>query len=111
LLIADKAASLFKTTFISLKHKNFRYFWIGQGISLTGTWMQRTAQLWLVYTITKSPFLVGLLGVCQFMPMLLYIICRGVYRPVPEKEYLASHSIAFYASGNHFNDTDLYGCY
>jgi MFS family permease len=41
--------------------------------------MQRTAQLWLVYTITKSPFLVGLLGVCQFMPMLLFTLFAGVF--------------------------------
>lgn len=44
-----------------------------------GTWMQRTAQVWLVYTITKSPLLVGLLGVCQFMPMLLFTLFAGVF--------------------------------
>lgn len=77
--ITNKAVAILKTTFVSLKYKNFRYFWIGQCVSLTGTWMQRTAQLWLVYTITKSPFLVGLLGVCQFMPMLLFTLFAGVF--------------------------------
>ena len=41
--------------------------------------MQRTAQIWLVYTLTKSPLLVGLLGVCQFLPMLLFSLLAGVY--------------------------------
>jgi len=40
--------------------------------------MQRTAQYWLVYTLTKSPLLVGLLGVCQFLPMLLFSLFAGV---------------------------------
>lgn len=79
MLITAKISSALQTTFVSLKYKNFRYFWIGQCISLTGTWMQRTAQVWLVYTITKSPLLVGLLGVCQFMPMLLFTLLAGVF--------------------------------
>jgi MFS family permease len=53
-------------------------FWFGQCISLTGTWMQRTAQTWLVYTVTKSPMKVGLLGVAQFTPLLLFSLFAGV---------------------------------
>ncbi len=64
-------------SFSALKHQNFRYFWFGQCISLLGTWMQRTAQLWLVYSITKSPFLLGILGVFQFGPMLFFSIFAG----------------------------------
>jgi MFS family permease len=64
-------------SYSALKHRNFRYFWIGQCISLIGTWMQRTAQLWLVYSITKSPFLLGILGVFQFGPMLLFSLFAG----------------------------------
>jgi MFS family permease len=76
-------------TFASLKYHNFRYFWIGQCISLTGTWVQRTAQVWLVYTLTKSPFLVGILGVCQFLPMLLFSLFAGVFIDrFPKKQIL-----------------------
>ena len=64
--------------FSSLRYKNFRYFLCGQCISLIGTWMQRTAQIWLVYSITDSPFLVGMVGVCQFTPMLLFTLFAGV---------------------------------
>lgn len=73
-----KASGVFKTTFRSLQYRNFRYFWFGQCISLIGTWMQRTAQVWLVYSITKSPLLVGILGVCQFTPTLLFTLFAGV---------------------------------
>jgi predicted MFS family arabinose efflux permease len=64
-------------SFRALKHQNFRYFWIGQCISLLGTWIQRTSQLWLVYNITRSPFLLGILGVFQFGPMLLFSLFAG----------------------------------
>ena len=67
----------FSQVFSSLQIKNFRYFWLGQCVSLIGTWMQRTAQVWLVYSLTDSPFLVGLIGVCQFTPMLLFTLFAG----------------------------------
>lgn len=66
-----------KNVFSSLQYKNFRYFWLGQCVSLCGTWMQRTAQVWLIYTLTNSPFLVGLIGVSQFTPMLVFALFSG----------------------------------
>lgn len=74
--------SLIKTIyyrFPALENRNFRYFWSTQCISLVGTWMQRTAQQWLVYTLTDSPFLLGLLGIFQFGPILLFSLFAGVY--------------------------------
>jgi MFS family permease len=79
MIMIQRISGMLSTTFASLKYKNFRYFWIGQCISLTGTWMQRTAQVWLVYTLTKSPLLVGVLGACQFLPMLLFSLFAGVF--------------------------------
>lgn len=64
--------------FSSLRHKNFRYFWFGQCISLMGTWVQRTAQAWLVYQMTNSPFLLGVLGVFQFAPVMVLSLFAGV---------------------------------
>jgi len=46
----------------SLRHRNFRLFFIGQGISLIGTWMQGVALPWLVYDITGSVVLLGVVG-------------------------------------------------
>lgn len=65
--------------FPALTHPNFRYFWFGQCLSLLGTWMQKTAQQWLVYDMTKSPLLLGLLGVAQFGPVLLLSLYAGVF--------------------------------
>ncbi|HOP62354.1 MAG TPA: MFS transporter [Spirochaetota bacterium] len=77
--IAVKIFQIFSERFLSLKEINFRYFLAGQSISLIGTWMQRTAQQWLVYSLTNSPFLLGLLGVCQFAPIMLLSLFAGVY--------------------------------
>jgi MFS family permease len=68
----------FNNPFLPLKHRNFRYYWIGMCISLIGTWMQNVAQPWLAYTLTKSALLLGLVGAVQFMPMLLFSLFAGV---------------------------------
>jgi len=76
-------------SFPALKHKNFRYFLSGQSVSLIGTWMQRTAQQWVIYEITKSPFILGLVGVFQFTPMLLFSLFAGVLVDrFPKKRFL-----------------------
>ena len=48
--------------------KNYRYYFIGQGVSLVGTWMQRTALSWYIYTITNSVFWLGFLGFISQIP-------------------------------------------
>src|SRR3989339_398250 len=57
--------------FKSLKHRNFRLFFLGQIISVTGTWLQLTAMPWLVYHITSSTILLGLVGFLSQIPILL----------------------------------------
>lgn len=46
------------------RHRNYRLFFAGQLVSLMGTWMQTVAQSWLVYSLTHSPFLLGLTSFC-----------------------------------------------
>jgi MFS family permease len=46
------------------RHRNYRLFFTGQLVSLMGTWMQTVAQAWLVYSLTHSPFLLGLTTFC-----------------------------------------------
>jgi MFS family permease len=48
--------------FRALRYRNYRLFFIGQGISLIGTWMQQVAMSWLVYSLTNSAFLLGLVA-------------------------------------------------
>ena len=65
-------------TFAALRHRNFRLFFVGQMISLVGTWMQRIAQAWLVLQITNSPFLLGVVGALQWLPVLCFALIGGV---------------------------------
>lgn len=64
--------------FPALKHRNFKLFWIGQIISLVGTWMQNAALGWLVYLITKDRLLLGVMTAVQFTPMLIFSLFAGV---------------------------------
>lgn len=63
----------------ALRHRNFRLFLGGQVISLAGTWMQQVALSWLVYRLTRSPFLLGLVGFAGQLPSLLLAPLAGVW--------------------------------
>jgi MFS family permease len=65
-------------TFRSLHVRNYRLFFIGQLISVTGTWMQQIAQDWLVLDLTDSGVAVGITIGLQFLPMLLFGLVGGV---------------------------------
>src|SRR5712692_1018175 len=56
--------------FRAMQHRNFQLFIAGQLVSLIGTWMQTTAQLWLVYKLTGSAALLGVFGFASQVPML-----------------------------------------
>lgn len=61
------------------KYRNYRLFFLGQAISLPGTWIQRFAQAWLVYSLThNSALAVGLLAFAQFLPFTLFSLLAGV---------------------------------
>jgi len=57
--------------FSALSHRNFRLFFFGQFVSLTGSWMQNTAQAWLVYRLTKDPLMLGLVALVGQLPVLV----------------------------------------
>jgi len=63
--------------FPAFQYRDFRIFWIGQLISLTGTWIQSVAQQWLVLKLTGSAFDLGLVTTAQFTPMLLLALIGG----------------------------------
>ncbi len=62
----------------ALGHRNFALFFAGQGLSLCGTWMQSLAQSWLVYRLTGSPFLLGLVGFVGQVPVLAFGLFGGL---------------------------------
>lgn len=65
--------------FSSLKIKNFRLYWLGMFISLIGTWIQTLAQSWLVFDLTHSTFLLGLVGFLSVIPVFLLSLFAGVF--------------------------------
>jgi MFS family permease len=65
-------------TLRALRHRNFQLFFSGQLISLTGTWMQSVAQAWLVYSMTKSPLLLGSVGFASQIPVFLVAPFGGI---------------------------------
>ncbi len=76
-------------TFSSLRVYNFRLYWLGQLVSLTGTWMQRTAQAWLVLKLTDSAFAVGTVTALQFLPITCLSLFGGVIADrVPKRRLL-----------------------
>lgn len=62
----------------SLGHRNYRLFFFGQLVSLTGTWMQAVAQSWLVYRLTGSAALLGLVGFAGQLPIFLLAPFGGI---------------------------------
>lgn len=62
----------------ALKHRNFRLFFFGQGLSLIGTWMQQVAMGWLAYRLTGSPFFLGLMAFAGQFPTFVFAPLAGV---------------------------------
>jgi len=65
--------------FRALQHRNFQLFFAGQLISLIGTWMQSTAQLWLIYRMTNSPALLGIFGFASQIPIFFLASVGGYF--------------------------------
>lgn len=63
----------------ALFYRNYRLFMAGQTLSLVGTWIQRMAMMWLVYKLTNSAFLLGVVGFCEQIPIFLIAPFAGVY--------------------------------
>jgi len=107
--------TLIKTNFPALTHKNFRIYWLGQCVSLIGTWAQNIGQTWLVLTLTGSPLLLGILGAIQFLPITIFSLFAGVIVDrYPKKQIIlmtqfASMILAFTLSALVFTHTVSYG--
>ena len=66
------------TVFRTMRYRNFRLFFIGQGISLIGTWMEAIAMSWLVYRMTNSPLLLGIVGFSSQIPTFIFSPLAGL---------------------------------
>jgi MFS family permease len=63
----------------ALRHRNYRLYFFGQGISLIGTWMTRVATSWLVYRLTDSALLLGIVGFAGQLPTFIFAPFAGVW--------------------------------
>jgi len=70
---------LVERQFSSLRTYNYRLYFIGQLVSLIGTWMQRTGQAWLVLKLTSSPLALGTVTTLEFLPITLFTLFGGVF--------------------------------
>lgn len=66
-----------RLTLGALKHRDFRYFFMGSIVSLIGTWMQNAGQSWLVVTLTDSALKLSFVSALQFTPVLLFSLFAG----------------------------------
>ncbi len=78
----------FKNTFKSLIHRSFRLFFFAQMVSLIGTWVQGVAQSWLLWRLTNSQGLLGLLGFAQMSPVLFFGLIGGIFADRFERKKL-----------------------
>jgi MFS family permease len=75
----DEKKSALRFLMRALTYRNYRLFFGGQGLSLIGTWMQQIAMSWLVYRMTNSVFLLGLIGFSGQIPTVIFGSFAGVY--------------------------------
>jgi len=82
--------------FGAFAHRNFRLFFVGQGISLVGTWMQNVGEGWLILTLTNSPFYVGLTAALSSVGVLLFSLYAGVIADrVDKRRFIILMQLAF----------------
>lgn len=86
---AAAAPDLLGDTFRALRNRNYRLFYFGQIISLSGTWMQTIAQAWLVLQITDSKVALGTVTMLQFLPITIFVLFAGVIADrVPKRNFI-----------------------
>jgi MFS family permease len=76
---ASLGARTLRRTLVAFTYRDFRVQWIGACTSSIGTWMQIVAQNWLVYSLTQSPFYLGLDAFLQQLPIILFSLIGGVF--------------------------------
>jgi len=84
-------------TFAALRHRNFRIFYAGHLLSLSGTWLQITAVGWLVLELTNSPLWLGIVNAMTSVPILLFSLYAGVLADRHDKRtiLIAAQTVAF----------------
>lgn len=83
------ASGRLNETFRALRNRNYRLFYFGQAVSLSGTWMQTIAQAWLVLQLTDSKVALGTVTMLQFLPITIFVLFAGVIADrVPKRNFI-----------------------
>src|SRR5918911_3514077 len=83
-----------RSTFASLRIRNYRLYFFGQLVSQVGTWMQSTALAWFVLQRTHSPLALGTVSTFQFLPVLVLALFGGVIADrLPKRRLLTGTQI------------------
>src|SRR4029077_16654690 len=78
-----------RSTFKAFRNRNYRLYYFGQLISLSGTWMQSIAQAYFVLQLTDSKIAVGTVVMLQFLPITMFVLFAGVIADrVPKRRFL-----------------------
>ena len=99
--MTSKIRGFSKETFTSLRYRNFRLFFFGQGISQVGNWLTLVTQTLLVLALTDSGVAVGILTACQFAPILLFGAFAGLIADRSDKRKLLI-TVQFFAMAQSF---------
>ncbi|MGA7837068.1 MAG: MFS transporter [Ignavibacteriaceae bacterium] len=78
LITSFKGRFSWKNIFLALRHPNYKLWFRGQMLSLFGTWMQRTAEGFLIYELTHSPLYLGYVGFAMGVPAWIFMMYAGV---------------------------------
>ena len=85
---------LLGSTFRALRNRNYRLYFIGQSISLSGTWMQTIAQALLVLQITDSKVALGTVTLLQFLPITIFVLFAGVIADrIPKRNFILATQV------------------
>src|ERR1019366_2582858 len=66
------------STFSAFKSRNYRLYFVGQSVSLIGTWMQKTAVSWIIYALTHNTLMLGVTMFASLFPSFLFSLIGGV---------------------------------
>src|SRR5919205_774007 len=77
-----------RSSFIALRHRDFRLLWLGQLVSGTGSQMQLVAINWHVYILTKSPLALGIVGLVRVVPIIVCSLVGGVVADAVNRKHL-----------------------
>ena len=83
-------------TFQSLQSPNFRRYFIGHSLSTLGTWIQQVALAWIIYELTNSAALLGVIGFCALIPQLVVSPIAGAWIDKLNKQKLLDQNISFH---------------